>query len=103
MNFGLEWRDIQDEPEQYALTLSVKALFEKSGKKRLPAKVDMTLRRVQRFVLQPGQEVILIDKTASGREIIRKKARADHTGHIIFEKFLLTGPEGNRLVVLKGE
>ena len=103
MNFGLEWHNILDEPEQYALTLSVKALFEKSGKKRLPAVVDVTLRRVQRFILHPGQEVILIDKTLSGREIIRKKSRADHTGHITFEKFLLTGPEGNRLVVLKGE
>ncbi|HUU27709.1 MAG TPA: alpha/beta hydrolase-fold protein [archaeon] len=96
INFGLEWKEIRDEKDQYALTL-----FFAGGKPRLPATVDITLRRVQRFHPAPGEEVVLIDRAPGGREIIRKTAPADRTGHITFEKFRLTDIQGNRLVVLR--
>ncbi|MEA2063188.1 MAG: hypothetical protein U9P14_05790 [Gemmatimonadota bacterium] len=96
MNFGLEWKDILDEPDRYAVTLHPAAAT--AG---LPATVDVTLRRVQRFILDPGEEVILIEETLGGREIIRTSARANRTGHITFRKFNLISAEGERLIILR--
>ena len=95
-NFGLEWKDLTDEPSEYALTV-----FLAAGKPKLPAIVDITPRRVQRFALKPDEEIVLIEQSLEGKELLRKKARADHTGHVTFYKFMLLSKQGNRLVIRK--
>ncbi|MEA1996787.1 MAG: hypothetical protein U9N45_04085 [Gemmatimonadota bacterium] len=96
MNFGLEWKDIVDKEDRYAVTVYCAA-----GTSGLPATVDITPRRVQRFILDPGEPVILIEETLDRRELSRSDQRADRTGHITFRKFRLTAQEGNRMIVIR--
>ena len=96
MNFGLEWKDILDEKEQYAATIFIAA-----GKPILPTTVDVTLRRLQQFKAKPGEIITLIDETLDGKEIIRIDSRTDRSGQVTFEGFRLTTAGGNRLIVRK--
>ncbi|MBN2288730.1 MAG: hypothetical protein JXQ83_05310, partial [Candidatus Glassbacteria bacterium] len=96
LNFGLEWKDIVDEEERYAATVFIAA-----GDPVLPATVDVTLRRLQRFMPEPGEKVTLVEETLDGEELLRKESHADRAGRITFEGFRLTTLQGNRLVVLK--
>ncbi|MFC1613965.1 alpha/beta hydrolase-fold protein [Gemmatimonadota bacterium] len=96
MNFGLEWKDIHDEKEMYAITLYIA-----EGDPVLPATVDVTPRRLQHFRLKPGEPVTMIEQTLDSREILRRESRADRTGHVTFEGFRLTARQGNRLIIIR--
>jgi hypothetical protein len=96
MNFGLEWKDLVDEPGRYEVTVFVAA-----GAPDLPATVDVTPRRVQRFRPDPGEEVLLIERAPDGREVLRRSARADSFGKVTFAGFRIIAPEGNRLEIIR--
>jgi hypothetical protein len=52
INRGLEWKDIEDAPDCYAITL----LADYPGLAH-PVRTDVTLRRVQRFKPKPGESL----------------------------------------------
>ena len=96
MNFGLEWKDIQDEVNQFSATIFVAA-----GEPEFPVRVDVTPRRLQRFRLGAMEKIVLLNQTLQGEEIIKRSSMADSTGLITFEQFLITEKQGNRLIIRK--
>ena len=82
-NRGLDWNDIVDTPEQYAITLSADDLG--SG---LPVCADVTLRRVQWFKMTPGERLNVQVGDAAPTAVT-----VDAAGHVTIKK--LTIPSGN--------
>lgn len=84
---GLDWRDLTDTPEAYAVTITADypgLVF--------PLTTDVTPRRVQRFTLRAGEEVLA---TVGGQP--PRALRADAAGRITVPSIRIETPAGVRL------
>ncbi|MEW6355981.1 MAG: alpha/beta hydrolase-fold protein [Planctomycetota bacterium] len=93
INRGMEWKDLEDKPNEYAITITV-------GYPGIayPVKTDMTLRRVQRFKTQPGETV-----TAQIGRDRPVAVKADRNGRITIPGIAIPSGEGVRVTVRRGK
>ena len=99
MNRGLSWGEPVDETNRYEAL--VKYDLEASG---LPVTVDVTPRRMQSFRLKPGQAASAVNIRADTlEEIQRKSLVADDGGLVTFDRFRITSPAGNKLILSRPE
>ncbi len=89
MNRGLDWKEIEDTPEHYAITLLAEA-----PEGTYPVQTDMTLRRVQRFQTQPGEKLRVRVGDAAAMPL-----SADARGRITVPKVVIPDKGGARLVI----
>lgn len=89
INRGMDWKDIEDEADHYAIT--VLAGFPGI---RYPVKTDVTLRRVQRFKPGPGTklDVVIGDARPIGVSV-------DATGRISIPEVVIPANPGTRIVI----
>lgn len=89
MNRGLDFKEIQDTPDRYAITL----LADYPGL-AYPVVTDVTLRRVQQFKVRPGQplRVQIGDAPPVATEV-------DATGHVTIPKVAIPSAAGVRVTV----
>jgi len=95
MNASLAWKDIKDEAGGYEAVVKVV----KPGAK-LPAGVDVTLRRVQRFEFKTGDDIMARNVgCGSGKTVETRTLQVDDAGLLTYPGFTITEPEGNRLLL----
>jgi hypothetical protein len=89
MNRGMDWKDLGDEPQQYAITL----LASYPGIE-YPVRTDVTLRRVQRFKIHAGQRLLARVGDAGPVAVT-----ADATGRLTIPGVVIPSAAGVRVVV----
>jgi len=89
INRGMDWRDVEDEPDHYAITV----LADYPGIE-YPVQTDVTLRRVQKFKTSPGERV----NVQSGEDRPMQVA-ADARGRITIPKISIPSQAGVRVSV----
>ena len=92
INRGIDWADIVDEPDQYAVT--VQQAYEGI---EYPITVDITPRRVQQFTVKPGDVV----SVTVGDEVARN-ITVDEYGLITVPGVRIEDAAGTRVVVRRG-
>ena len=97
INRGLDWEQPIDEPARWEVT--VRWSLEDTA---LPLRVDITPRRVQSFVLEPGEKVNA-DEYCLAREagVGSRVLTADEHGLVTFEGAEMTGAAGIRLTLTR--
>jgi hypothetical protein len=93
INRGMDWREIVDTPDRYAITL----LANYPGI-QYPVTSDVTLRRVQKFTLRPGQRL----RVQAGQEAARTLT-ADAQGRIRVPGLAIPSSTGLRLTIQRAE
>ncbi len=83
-NLGLDWILKKDEPDVYQIVVKNRQT------KKAQAKVDVTLRRRQKFIPTPGSVVIAANQVFGGDLLEKKDIIVDNTGNITYENFQLT-------------
>ncbi|MGC9320519.1 MAG: alpha/beta hydrolase-fold protein, partial [Armatimonadota bacterium] len=97
VNRGLEWELVEDSPERYELV--VRWYLDTD---ELPVTVDVTPRRVQGFVLKPGEEVTAITLSVDSGEQMRSRAlTADQDGLVTIRGLRILSPGGTRLTLTR--
>ena len=86
-NRGLDWQDLVDTPNEYALTV----VADYPGL-QLPLTVDVTPRRVQQFKVKPGDKVMVHIGDAPPAE-----ARADEAGLVTIRGVKVADENGTRV------
>ncbi len=97
INRGLDWEVLKDEKDEYVV--KVTWYLEDTA---LPLRVDVTPRRVQNFVLEPGEKVdadvyCFVCKGSVGSRVLT----ADEHGLVTFKGMKLLGPAGARLTLTR--
>jgi hypothetical protein len=89
MNRGMDWKDVDDAPGQYAITLS-------AGYPGIeyPVRTDVTLRRVQRFKIRGGERLLARVGDARPRPVT-----ADAAGRLTIPGVVISSAAGVRLAV----
>ena len=82
----MAWRDIEDEPDHYAITTAA----EYPGLE-YPIRTDVTLRRLQQFQTSPGERLSVRSGDAPPAEIA-----ADGRGRITIPQIATPSPAGVR-------
>ena len=73
MNRGMDWKDVDDAPDRYAITL-----FADYPGIAYPVRTDVTLRRLQKVRARPGERLrVRLGDAARGR-VPRQRRGADH-------------------------
>ena len=95
INRGFDWKDVVDERDQWQATVTWYM-----DDTALPALVDITPRRAQNFVLEPGEEVdadvyCFVCNGSVGSRVLT----ADEHGLVTFERAKILGPAGVRLTL----
>jgi len=101
MNGHLAWDDnLVDLTERYEVTVRLIDLQSTPGLKPAPdsARVDITLRRLQKFSVRPLQRYAFENRNAAGQIIQRSMIQADALGLLTVSQFIVK-KEGNRLVI----
>jgi len=91
MNRGMDWRDIEDAPRRYAITL----LADYPGIE-YPLRTDVTLRRLQQFKPRPGEVL----NVRVGEEPARSVTIASD-GLLTVPKVTIPSKAGTRLVIAR--
>ncbi len=86
-NRGLDWKDLVDTPDEYALTV----LADYPGI-QLPITVDITPRRVQQFKVKSGDKLMVHIGAAPPVEV-----RVDETGLITIRGVQIADQNGTRV------
>jgi hypothetical protein len=89
INRGMAWRDIEDEPDHYAITI----LAEYPGLE-YPVRTDVTLRRVQKFKTAPGERLSVRSGDAPPVPI-----EADGRGRVTIPRIAIPSQAGVRLTI----
>ncbi len=89
INRGMDWKDIEDTPDRYAITL----VADYRGI-QYPLVTDMTLRRVQQFKTRPGEKL-----SVSVGDAAPVSVTADTTGRITISNLTIPSKAGVRLVI----
>lgn len=89
MNRGMDWKDIEDAKDHYAITL----LADYPGIV-FPVRTDITLRRVQNFKTRPAEKF-----TAHIGDAVSRATVADDDGLITIREILIPSQEGTRVRV----
>ncbi len=93
MNRGLDWDDPTDAADAWEVTLRYTL-----DAAALPLAVDVTPRRVQSFVLQPGEKVTAASTClGSGQQMETKTLEADENGRVTFEGLQINTAAGASL------
>lgn len=90
LNRGMDWKDIEDAADHYAITL----LADYPGLE-YPVKADVTLRRVQQFRTKPGEKVKAILGSSAAPVLIT----ADASGHLTIPGVSITSQSGLRMTL----
>ncbi len=95
INRGLDWQDVVDERDQWAATVTWYL-----SDTALPLRVDVTPRRVQNFILKPGEKVdadvyCFVCKGSIGSQVLT----ADEHGLVTFSGMKILGPAGARITL----
>jgi len=97
INRGLDWEEPIDEADRWEVT--VRWYLEDSA---LPLRVDITPRRAQNFVLEPGEKVNAdVYCLASNSNVARRVLTADEHGLVTFEGAEMLGKAGIRLTLTR--
>ena len=90
MNRGLGWADVVDDPQRYGITVTC-------GYPGMsyPVTVDVTLRRVQRFKVRPGEKLIAKVGAEPDREVY-----VDEYGLITLPRVAILSAEGTRITLV---
>ena len=89
INRGMDWKDIEDTPDRYAITL----VADYRGI-QYPLVTDMTIRRVQHFKTQPGEKLnVTVGDTAP------VSVTADATGRITISNLTIPSKSGVRIII----
>ena len=92
INRGMDWRDIEDTPDRYAITV----MADFPGVE-YPVRTDMTLRRLQRFKVKFGEKLsVRIGDTAPA------SIKADALGLLTIPSVSIPSRNGVRVVVQRG-
>lgn len=97
MNRGLSWSEPVDEARRYEVVVKwdLDAAL-------LPVTVDVTPRRLQAFKLKPNQKVQALNIQADNdKEVQRKMLVADDASLVTFDRFQVTSPAGNKLILTR--
>jgi pimeloyl-ACP methyl ester carboxylesterase len=89
MNRGMDWKDIEDEPDRYAITV-----LADYPDVQYPVRTDMTLRRVQRFKTKAGEKVSA--RIGDGQPV---SVEADAAGRITVPGVAIPSKDGVRVVI----
>ena len=92
INRGLDWRDIDDAADHYAITLRAEypdLIY--------PVRTDVTLRRVQQFRTRPGEALQVRVGDASPHTI-----RADAQGRVTVQRVEIPSLSGVRVTIRRG-
>jgi hypothetical protein len=92
MNRGMDWKEIEDTPERYAITVLAEA-----PEGAYPVRTDMTLRRVQRFATKAGEKVRV--RVGDGQAQV---VAADGDGRVTVPEVAIPGKDGVRVVIERG-
>jgi hypothetical protein len=95
INRGLDWDEVVDESDRWAVTVTW--YLEDTA---LPLRVDVTPRRAQNFILEPGEKVdadvyCFVCKGSVGSRVLT----ADEHGLVTFAGVKILGPAGARLTL----
>jgi hypothetical protein len=93
LNRGMNWRDIEDTPDHYAITLTA----EYPGV-AYPVQTDVTLRRVQNFKVAAGDSLRVSIGDAPPQAI-----KADAAGRITIGKVSIPSAQGVRIVLRRSQ
>jgi hypothetical protein len=89
MNRGMDWQEIEDTPDHYAITL----LAEYEGI-QYPVRTEVTLRRVQQFKTKPAEKLAVVIGDAAPISVT-----ADANGRITIPGVVIPSAAGVRVVV----
>lgn len=95
INRGLDWKDVVDEKDRYEVTVTW--YLEDTA---LPLRVDVTPRRAQNFVVEPGEKVdadvyCFVCKGSVGSRVLT----ADENGLVTFSGMKILGKVGSKLTL----
>jgi len=93
INRGLDWEDIVDTPAEYSVT----ALAYHDGLE-YPLTVDMTPRRLQEFMVKPGEMLNVLIKPGEPQQV-----KVDENGLITIPGLTIFGRDGTRIQIEKAE
>ncbi|MFW5867577.1 MAG: alpha/beta hydrolase-fold protein [Armatimonadota bacterium] len=95
INRGLEWQDVVDERDTWAATITW--YLEDTA---LPLRVDVTPRRAQNFVLEPGEKVDAdVQCFVCNGSVGSRVLTADEHGLVTFAGVKIMGKVGSRLTL----
>lgn len=92
INRGMDWKDIEDAPDRYALTVT--AAYPGL---QYPVRTDLTLRRLQHFKVKPAAPLSVQIGSAAPVHIL-----ADAEGHLTIPGVTIPSRDGVRVVVERG-
>ncbi len=99
INRGLDWEVVEDSADRYELV--VKWYLDAD---ELPVTVDVTPRRVQGFVLEPGETVrARAVCLRTGADLAEATLTADDFGLVTFRRVRIASAEGTRLTLTRVE
>jgi hypothetical protein len=84
INRGMDWKDIEDKPDHYAITILADS----------PVQTDITLRRVQQFKTKPGEKLSVRIGEADPGSIA-----ADANGRITVARISIPAQTGVRVSI----
>lgn len=89
INRGMEWKDVEDAPDHYAITVT--AAY---AGLTYPVRTDVTLRRVQRFAMKPGDSLSVRIGDASPVNL-----SADAHGRLTIPGATIASRDGVRIII----